>query len=246
MNRETIVPSELRHAGRRRPVDAGGGTIIIAAVVVVAAIVGRLPDVRGGGEEARPRRRAQAGRRTGPDRHGGRARPAVGRADGHRHRNARRARVDMPVGVAGEGGMVARCWSSRASGSAPARCSRSSIARCRPAGRSSWRRRSRSPAPTPRSPRTNRARAVAGRPRLRLQGRPRPQAGDARRRLCPRAGRPGEPRRNRARGSAGSTSVAPAAGLVLERNVEPGQVVGPARRLCSASPRRRNGAARAA
>ncbi len=42
----------------------------------------------------------------------------------------------MPVGVVGEGGQVVRFWSSRASGSARARSSRSSTARSRPSRRS--------------------------------------------------------------------------------------------------------------
>jgi multidrug efflux pump subunit AcrA (membrane-fusion protein) len=59
---------------------------------------------------ARTRRPARGGRQAGadPDRHGGRPRPQPGRAHDHRV-GALAARRDQPVGVAGEGGMVAPC-----------------------------------------------------------------------------------------------------------------------------------------
>ena len=78
----------------------------------------------------------------------------------------------------------------------------------------------------------------AGRPRLHQQGRRRPPDRDARRRQRARPRRRGAVSASCWRATRRLNIVAPAAGLVLERNVEPGQVVGAGgTRAVHASPR---------
>ena len=134
----------------------------------------------------------------------------------------------MPVGVAGEGGMVASVLVEPGDWVAAGPGARDD----RPLG--AGRRRARRSPPAINVARADAALAQseldraqgARRARLHLQGRYRPQDRDARRRQCARQGRR---RRNigQAQARIGRLDIrAPAAGLVLTRAVEPGQVVG--------------------
>ena len=238
MNRETHF-RELRHAGRGRPLAApaehhhrggrGASPSLVAAFLMF-----------GGGGESRPAGgAARARRRAAPDGHRDRSRPRRTSRASITATGSLAARRDMPVGVAGEGGMVSAVLVE------PGQWVRAgqALAVDRPLGPGAGRRPARRPDRGgarrcgPRPERT-RPRPVAGRPRLR-QPRPISTASAPRATPPPPASASPRPSSARRRARIGRLDVrAPDRGPGPRRATSrPARWSAPARALCSASPR---------
>ena len=149
-----------------------------------------------------------------------------GRAHGRRERPARGQARPASRDRRRRAGASCACWSTPEAGCARARCSRWSTGRCRRSRRRSSPPKSRPREPMPRSPSRITSAPIAQGPRLRVQGRDRFEEGA--RDAAYAQVRVAQAQLGATRAEIGQLNVvAPAAGLILARNVEVGQIVSP-------------------